>query len=196
MTEEEFCATLKASWWPDDPFPWTPEYEQQHRLTFRVVGQLQPRAIFEIGVRAGYSALAMLLAAPDAMLLGWDADRGDYGGLAGYVERVRPWLEAHAPGRTTVEIRDSQRELALPARFDLAHIDGDHSHEGTLHDIALCAPFCRWLLIDDYDLIPKVRAATNEWLIDNLRTGIRYSRLSDGGFRGAMLIDLTRVHHA
>lgn len=194
MTEDEFNTALRAIWWPDDPFPWTPDYGRQHWLTFKVVAHLQPLDIFEIGVRAGYSAWAMLTAAPQAQFLGWDLDQGGYGGMRGIATRARRFLAEHFPDRTQVEVCDSQRQLTLPQRFDLAHIDGDHSYEGTFHDLALCAPFCRYLLVDDYDHIAKVRDATNAWLIDNLPTGLRYHRLSDGGFRGAMLIDLSRVH--
>jgi hypothetical protein len=194
VTEDEMWDALKAKWWPDDPFPWTEEYGHQHKLTFRTVQVLQPKSIFEIGVRAGYSAFAMLSAAPDAQYLGWDADVGGYGGEIGYLDRARAFLDAEFPGRVTLQRCDSQAVLTLPARFDLAHIDGDHTHEGTLHDINLCAPFCRYLIVDDYDLIPKVKIAVNEWLIDHVKTGLRFTRMSDGGFRGAMLIHTEALH--
>jgi hypothetical protein len=196
MTEDEMWDALKAKWWPDDPFPWTEEYGHQHKLTFRTVKALEPKSIFEIGVRAGYSAFAMLSAAPDALYLGWDADVGGFGGEIGYLPRARAFLETEFPGRTTLEQRDSQTALTLPARFDLAHIDGDHTLEGTLHDINLCAPFCRYLIVDDYDFIPKVKQAVNEWIVDKGKTGIRYARMSDGAFRGAMLIQVGGDHGA
>lgn len=183
MTEDEMWAGLVARWVPDDPFPADEQAELYYRIKYRIAAQLPPiTSIVEIGVRAGYSAYAFLAAQPQARYMGIDADQGEWGGEAGYFDRARTVLQGFAVDFLRA---DSQRLRALPADYDFAHIDGDHSYLGTLHDLNLCAASCPFLLVDDYDFISTVRAAVNEFIVRN-RWGYHY--VPDHGFRGNMVL--------
>lgn len=82
-------------------------------------------------------------------------------------------------GRPTTN--DSQKLAAVP-RADLAHIDGDHSYAGALHDIGLClAAGTRYVVVDDYDLVADVRIAVREILGARRLTALF---VGDGGYRG------------
>lgn len=189
--KEQMWADLCALWVPDDYEQPTPERRLYYQRKFDVAYTLQPKRILEIGVRAGYSAFAMLSACPEAEYVGWDTGGDYYGGVAGYFVREAPRILARFP-HVHFELRDSQKVDRLDTTFDLAHIDGDHSYEGALHDLHLCGPACRALLVDDYEFIRSVQAATDHWLV--LHTGrVRCRIVEDGGFRGNMLIDCSRL---
>jgi hypothetical protein len=185
MTEDAMWAALVERWLPEDPE--RPDlYETYYRWKYRIVAAMRPLpvSIFEIGVRAGYSAFAMQAAAPEALYDGWDNDAGQYGGIPGYVYRFI------ADG--CVQRVDSQTRDTLPRTYDLAHIDGDHSYGGALHDIELCAPFCRYILVDDYDFIRPVAAAVDHFIVSK-QGRVRYQHYPDGGFRGTMMLDCTKL---
>ena len=71
---------LSAVFHPAD-HPSPPSWCQCYETKFALATLLQPKTIFEIGVRAGYSAFAFLHAIPAASYLGIDAN-GDQGGHA------------------------------------------------------------------------------------------------------------------
>ena len=137
-----------------------------HYATYTDICQeLKPKSILEIGVRAGYSAWAMLQAVPDANYAGIDADNETNGGVAGYYLHAKDMLCREFPKASiAIELGDSQRMVSLGRRFDLIHIDGAHNHDQALHDLELCAPHADWLIIDDTAQISTVRTAVIEFL--------------------------------
>ena len=129
---------------------------------FDIALKLKPRRICEIGVRAGYSAFMFLRACPDAFLLGIDNDSNTHGGVAGLVNHARELL--HKENRDfALLLYDSQRLDRLPGAFDLVHVDGDHSYQGTFHDLRLGWMSSPAVLVDDYGLIPDVRRAVDDF---------------------------------
>jgi hypothetical protein len=186
MTEDEMWAALVERWLPEDPDRPNADYETYYRWKYRIAKAIQPvaKSLFEIGVRAGYSAFAFQAAIPGLEYLGWDNDAGQYGGVKGFSNRFI------AEG--CVDRVDSQTRDFLPRSFDVAHIDGDHSYAGALHDIQLCAPFCRYVLVDDYDFITPVKAATDHFIVSH-QGRVRYQHYADGGFRGTMLLDCSKL---
>jgi len=99
-----------------------------------------PRSIVEIGVRRGYSAFALLCAAPRASYLGLDADTCTWGGVPGALWRARRMLLREFP-QAHIEVRrvdTAAPGLVLPAA-DVYFVDADHSREGCARDLALCA---------------------------------------------------------
>ena len=156
---------------PDDPF--VAEYEssgdeavKNYTVYMELTQRIQARRIFEIGVRAGYSAYAMLVGAPSASYRGLDLNQGTFGGQIGYTEHAERMLRREFPDASVaIEFGDSQALEVLPGdRYDLTHVDGNHSHEGTLHDLELAARCSDWVLIDDVDFIPTVASALNAFL--------------------------------
>jgi predicted O-methyltransferase YrrM len=130
----------------------------KHDLCFR----LQPKIIVELGVRAGYSAQAFMQACPTAQYFGFDANTGTCGGAADtrYTDFARVQL---APYNAVIDDKfDTQKHDALPIpRFDLAHVDADHSTESALHDLDMCCHSMganSVMLIDDFDMDTVARA--------------------------------------
>jgi len=142
-------------------------YEQlsqnQYPHYHEIIGFFGIQSVFEIGVRAGYSMFAMLTANPGLRFYGVDK-------LCEDESRPR-W--AHAIQLATefpeadirLEKGNSQKMTELPGRFDLAHVDGNHSKGPALHDIKLCAPYVDLILVDDYNYISTVKDAVDEFLV-------------------------------
>lgn len=120
--------------------------QQVYDAEERIAREFQPKSIFEIGVRAGYSACAFIVGSGRVRrYVGCDRDDQEmYGG---------PWLwwaERLLAGFDGLEWeiwREDSQALSTLARngndtlYDLIHVDGDHSHEGCLHDMELCWPW-------------------------------------------------------
>jgi hypothetical protein len=174
---------------PDDPWLATeaPDLVRRiYREKYQIAALLQPRTLLEIGVRAGYSAAAFLSAVPDCTYLGLDADKAVHGGWPGAPEKARATLKCHFNGRADVVFVDTQQVVSLPPiSVDLVHVDGDHSYGGCLHDLQLAAGAARWILVDDLEWLPPVRAAVTAFLD---QTRHRAIELPTG--RGDMLIEV------
>lgn len=155
---------------PDDLFQAAYSTEdgaiKNYTVYTEIAQRLNPSRIFEVGVRAGYSAYAMLAGAPEAHYHGVDLNMGTDGGCVGFTEHAMGMLPREFPDASIViEYADSQALDALPgARFDLVHVDGNHSHVGTLHDLELASRCADWVLIDDVDYVPTVGSAVIEFL--------------------------------
>lgn len=182
---------LQAAWVPDDPLACAPWMEHYYRAKFDVAQTLAPASILEIGVRAGYSALAFLQAVPAAQYLGLDLDEGGWGGVAGYLTHARTRLE---PYNAVVLHCDTQAvplppDLAqLVMGYELWHVDGDHSFRGAVTDLVTAHLHgARWILLDDYDFAPDVRRAAH-YFLDHHRAHYEALVLSDGGYRGHLLL--------
>ncbi len=121
---------------------------------------LQPQRILEIGVRAGYAAAAFLAACPQASYHGVDAENRQHGGLPGAVGWARTMLARQFPGRA-IRIDaplDTRQQTPDGSGYDLAHVDGDHSFAGCLHDLELVERLGGpWILVDDIDDLPPVQ---------------------------------------
>ena len=59
---------------------------------------------------------------------------------------------------------DSGMLTNLSRSYDLAHVDGNHSHEGAMHDLGLCWGRAKYILVDDVDAFCTVNSAVNEFL--------------------------------
>lgn len=128
---------------------------------------LAPSSILEIGVRAGYSALAFLYDNPETRFVGIDSADPQYGGpeLAEHAERVL----GQFPNVKLLAASSRDVELNVES-FDLVHIDGDHSHDAKVLDLELVYPVARWIAVDDYTArnLPAVRRATDSFLLGRL----------------------------
>ena len=132
----------------------------------RIASEHKPKDIFEIGVRAGYSAYAFILGSGCVKhYIGWDVDdRKRYGG---------PWLWwaeqllCEFPDLNwSIRIKDSQTATLIPGYFDLMHVDGNHTYEGCLHDMELCWPWVERdgiMIVDDATYLPGPRRAVADF---------------------------------
>lgn len=143
------------------------QYVPYYALKHDIAKEFNPRRILEIGVRAGYSAVAFLTACPEARYIGLDADNGKHGGEGG------PWtwwaehLLQFYP-KASIRIQDTRELSELPdGPHDFIHVDGDHTFSGALADLelALHALDPRGvILVDDYTYLPDVRHAVDRFL--------------------------------
>jgi hypothetical protein len=115
----------------------------------RIARMTAPRRIVEFGVRAGYSAWAMVL-----------ASGAEYVGYDGIVDgTAAPWKEwalariSGAGAPRTAYHEGNTRGLTVVPEADLYHVDADHSYVGVQHELRLCirhAPVGAWILMDDF----------------------------------------------
>lgn len=174
---------LKDNWHPEDKLSFPDEKrEGYYRKKFDVAKAINPKSIFEIGVRAGYSAFSFLSAAPEAEYTGLDLNQGTDGGVVDYYKHAEKILDKF---NATINIGNSQKLKKLDKVYDLIHIDGDHSFYGCLRDIELCVKYGRNILVDDYDYIDNVKRACEEFKINNPQYG--YTYIPDG-YHGNLLI--------
>lgn len=110
----------------------------------------RPRKVFEIGVRCGYTGYFLLAGASgsvvkyrgvDLQTYLTDSNRYATELLSGLCQDVR------------VSFGDSHALNSLDDKYDLIHIDGDHSYEGKLKDLALAFSSLSKngvIVVDDY----------------------------------------------
>jgi predicted O-methyltransferase YrrM len=175
---------LVAMWMPADGPP-----AESKRLGLAAkrdaVAHLRPRSICEIGVRAGYSAFAMLSAAPAARFVGIDSADPTYrNAVAAY-----RWAGAVVLARfanVTLVLGDSRDVEAIDPPVDLVHIDGDHSEAGCRADLELALRSgARWALVDDTIYIPAVRRAVEAFAAEH---GTAVEWVDDGHHGTAILL--------
>jgi hypothetical protein len=150
-------------------------WEDYCRWKYQIVKNIRLDAIVEIGVRAGYSAWALLQANPKAKYYGLDANNNTHGGLGG------PWspvaekmLKSRGYNVKMWHDFDSQTHDSLPIKISketvaLYHVDGDHTAIGAYNDITLCfnnAHVGCFILVDDYNPGPgiSVMNGTDKWI--------------------------------
>lgn len=177
---------LATAWYSEEdsfqPEEWV---HQWLRTKHDVARELEPDSIVEVGVRAGYSAYAMLSAAPTARYLGIDSYCDwEWTGNTRAMEHARRLLAAFP--RVTLLHADSHTLARIDGGpWDLAHIDGDHSLQGCLQDMLLAERSgARHVLVDDTRDPNPVRAAVELFL--NMR-GYPVRWIDDGRIGSALI---------
>jgi hypothetical protein len=185
-TWEEAWKIILERWLPDDPLRPDESFAGQYRLKFDAARGAKPALIAEIGVRAGYSALAMLLGAPTARFIGIEQDAGNFGGIQGITARAVPTVLAGF--NTEIRYEDSANLSRLDEIVDLFHVDGDHSYDGTMRDLELAWSCSRFIMVDDYEFIRSTQAAVDHFIVTHRLVYPFCQALGDGGFRGSMML--------
>lgn len=152
-------AVLKQAWMPDDWFRLTDavvsHYTAKAAVCKLALAHVAGRAskILEIGTRCGYSAAAFRLVAPLHEMLCLD------GGLDSDSDQCLAWsreLFVRNDINASLVVVDTRDVKALPMA-DFAHVDGNHSALGCLHDLRLCGG-AETILADDCDNQDVTRA--------------------------------------
>jgi len=145
-----------------------PRMQAIYDAQVKIAQEYQPKWICEIGVRAGYSAHAWITGSPKVIAYhGIDMDdQVHYGGpWLWWAKRLLRELQESQNLAWEVWAKDSQTLTVLATgclRYDLVHVDGDHTYEGCLHDMNLCWPGVApggIMVVDDATYLPGPRKA-------------------------------------
>lgn len=180
---------------PDDP-TLTPtrkqEYRDYYNIKYEICKRVNPTAIVEIGVRAGYSAYTFLSACPNASYIGLDANNGQHGGRGGEDGKFSRWAEKILNENGFIfELHwmDTQTIDHLPLfGVDLFHVDGDHTKDGVKHDLKLAYETLfddGYILVDDVKYILDVQNGVKEW-VEEMGDKIEWQYIES--LRGEVLI--------
>jgi predicted O-methyltransferase YrrM len=181
----ERTATRNSPWCFEHP-DWHAHYKRKHDITHA----LNPKSILEIGVRYGYSAHAFLSACPMADYTGVDSDDPRHNAMG---EPTLAWAKTmlvatlpEAVGYINM-VPMNTRDKPLPSRsgrYDLVHVDADHSYSGCLDDLRKAWTQCgRAIVVDDYGSIAAVQDAVARFLQETPAT-----MLATPGFFGDAVI--------
>jgi predicted O-methyltransferase YrrM len=149
--------------------------ENVYTWLYAIAAVVQPRSIAEIGVRYGYSAVALLHGARHATsYYGFDNETYVPGSLrvaAGALQALPAAGDAASRLQWCLVRCNTQREeRLLCAPVDLFNVDGDHTEAGCLHDLHLAHAATRpggWIVVDDYDYHPEVRRAVQQFIVEH-----------------------------
>lgn len=147
----------------------------------------QPKSILEIGVRFGYS-LGSMIKGSDVIenIIGVDMNSYEYNSIEIAENNIRKYINNNI--NYNFFLQDSHSILELPNFYDLIHIDGDHSYEGKIQDLNLTIGKCKTLIVDDYNYLPEVRKAADDWMAIN-KISINDFYVLDST-RGTLIIEL------
>lgn len=120
---------------------------------YAIVKFLKIQSVLEIGVRAGYSMISMLLANKDLIYFGIDNNSNMHGGLVGSYIHAEKLLRLYGNKKSSILIVDSHNidHISTHLLFDLVHVDGDHTTDGCRQDLALVWGIAKYILVDDID---------------------------------------------
>lgn len=129
---------------------------------YRAIGAAKaPQSILEMGVRYGYSAIALIKGAKwagvdDVKYVGVDCE---YDGIVsndialGSIRDIGG-VTAKIINKNTSKLNAVNEEIIGEGVFDIVHIDGDHSPNGVKNELSIAKTWCRpsgLILIDDID---------------------------------------------
>jgi predicted O-methyltransferase YrrM len=129
------------------------EMEDKQSNIYKLLNDIKPKKVLEIGFNAGFSCLFMKMINPNLDMTCIDLNEHKY---------VMPCFNRIKQDYKYLRlIPESSYDTALPKlielkeTFDLIHIDGDHRIEGARKDLELCLKLCKnntIIIFDDTNL--------------------------------------------
>lgn len=145
-----------------------PDAPRHYPWYARVFRALSPRAVYEVGTYYGYSLAVAAAVLPDLKRVEWTDDESyEAGTNAKAAENVRAARErAGYPPLATDYARGYPPDAH--GKFDLVHVDGDHSYEGAARDLRFAAGVRPLVVIGhDYDLEDGVWRAVRDYCTEH-----------------------------
>lgn len=130
---------------------------------------LMPKAILEIGTRAGHSLVAMALGSLQLERIHFidnesyvsGSNRMAYNNLVDLYDRV---LSDRKKPEITFDTTFPDVGV-LKGQYEIGHIDGEHSFCGKIRDLNYMRDVgVQWILVDDFYYIEPCRQAVLEWV--------------------------------
>jgi hypothetical protein len=130
------------------------EMEDKQSNLYKILNDLQPKRVLEIGFNAGFSTLLMKMQNPNIEMVCLDIVQHKY--VIPCFDKINKDF-----GNMTL-IKGSSYDIGLPQliksneKFDLIHIDGDHRVAGAYKDFSMCLKLCHndtVIIFDDTDVV-------------------------------------------
>lgn len=120
----------EAGWWA------SPDYYPLYAALASIV---RPRAVLEVGVRLGYSLVALLRGHPEiARITGVDDESGVAGSMALALGNLKAAGWRGEPELLRLRSHQFHASWPVESRYDLAHVDGDHATPAAFLDVWEC----------------------------------------------------------
>lgn len=157
-----------------------------YEIYYAIAKYYQPKSILEIGVRYGYSLYSMIAACENLEYVrGYDIDEYDKDSIEVANKNISNVISKEIDFK--IENKNTQTSKKLRKKYDLIHVDGDHSYNGKLHDLELVKNNCKVLIIDDYNHIRDVKSAVDKFVPEN--EDIIEKNFLIGSMRGTYIIE-------
>jgi len=196
LTEKEFSELIVTKFMPEDPdfSNGVSDFPSYYWNKYQFTHIIKPKRVVEIGVRAGYGAWSFLKGYIPESYIGVDFYEDIGFGSVTLQNKFRKWAEnliSELTPNYELRIANSQNLDRFP-EADFYHVDGEHSLEGTYNDIAKCfsaALVNGYILVDDFDYIGQVKAATLKFCSQHQDIKWTYKP----SFRGEFLIQKINI---
>ena len=136
--------------------------DNQYHHYYDIIREFDIKSVLEIGVRARYSMFSMLSANPSLLYRGLEINMGETKRL-GFFDHAKKLASGFVEADIKFIEESSRTVDRLPRRFDMIHIDGNHSFDFCFHDLKICAPMSDLLFVDDYDYVEDVKRAVEHF---------------------------------
>lgn len=124
-----------------------------YQCIYDVCSKYNPQKVVEFGIRAGYSARAVLEACPKCKLIGYEGDIDEPSkGFWKHAEKIVPGFEIHL--KNTFSVFNIEW-------CDLVLVDADHSFDGCSHELTVASIATTKILVDDYGENAEVKRAVD-----------------------------------
>lgn len=129
----EFVETNNIIYPHDDPLYFSEKLKTNYYNYYYSYGlHFKPKNIFEIGVRNGYTAYYLLLGSNAQKFRGIDLETYVIGSNDFAIKLIKKVCE-----NSIITYGNSHDLTSLDEKYDLIHIDGDHSYQGKIQDLEL-----------------------------------------------------------
>lgn len=159
---------------PDDAYMdfKEPRWYEYYRHKYYYASISKAKDILEIGVRLGYAAFAFMSSPYCESYTGWDIQEPIDGGMKfPTFDWVREKVTIKFRNvKASLEKKDSLKDEWGSIKFDLIHIDGDHSYSGVISDCKKAYDHIRiggLIVVDDYTFLKDVKRGVDEFLDEN-----------------------------